>query len=281
MPPASLDADYHIRRMTRAELDLVMEWAAAEGWNPGLNDAECYWQLDPQGLLVGELGGEVIAAIAASAYGATLGLLSLYIVRPQFRGQGYGLALWQAAMSYLDGRTVGLDAVAAQQENYARSGFKAVYRNLYYLGHGGGPAPAGIVSLSSGNFAEVVAYDAAFFPTPRTRFLGCWLNPPAGAARGVFDHGNLAGYGVIRPCHRGYKIGPLFADNLSIAASLLQGLIAQVPGRAVVISIAAANPQALELVRGARMWPVYETIRMYTRGEPQVPMTRLYAPDIA
>jgi hypothetical protein len=31
--------DMNIRRMTRGELDTLVEWAAREGWNPGLDDA--------------------------------------------------------------------------------------------------------------------------------------------------------------------------------------------------------------------------------------------------
>ena len=36
--------EMHIRRMTRDELDVLVEWAAREGWNPGLDDAEVFWK---------------------------------------------------------------------------------------------------------------------------------------------------------------------------------------------------------------------------------------------
>ena len=32
----------HIRNMTRAELDVLVEWAANEGWNPGVNDVDLF-----------------------------------------------------------------------------------------------------------------------------------------------------------------------------------------------------------------------------------------------
>ena len=31
-----------VRRMTESELALALDWAADEGWNPGLSDAECF-----------------------------------------------------------------------------------------------------------------------------------------------------------------------------------------------------------------------------------------------
>ena len=54
--------DYHIRAMTRDEVDVAVDWAAAEGWNPGLHDADCFYRADPQGFLVGLLDGEPIAS---------------------------------------------------------------------------------------------------------------------------------------------------------------------------------------------------------------------------
>jgi hypothetical protein len=33
-----------IHVMDRTDLDQAIDWAAAEGWNPGLKDAECFQQ---------------------------------------------------------------------------------------------------------------------------------------------------------------------------------------------------------------------------------------------
>ncbi|MGL4377132.1 MAG: GNAT family N-acetyltransferase, partial [Microcoleaceae cyanobacterium] len=90
-----------IRRMTIAELNLALDWAAEEGWNPGYYDAESFYQTDPQGFFMGYLNDEPIASISAVAYDSSFGFMGLYIVRPSFRGQGWGLKLWQAAIEYL------------------------------------------------------------------------------------------------------------------------------------------------------------------------------------
>ncbi len=39
--------DFVVRRMTRSEVDLALDWAAAEGWNPGVHDAESFYAADP------------------------------------------------------------------------------------------------------------------------------------------------------------------------------------------------------------------------------------------
>ena len=124
--------DFQVRPMRREELAFAIDLAAREGWNPGLNDAECFFAADPGGFLIGELAGEPIGCISAVSYAGRYGFIGLYMVRPEFRGRGYGLRMWQAAMARLRGHNVGLDGVPAQQANYARSGFRLAYRNVRY-----------------------------------------------------------------------------------------------------------------------------------------------------
>jgi ribosomal protein S18 acetylase RimI-like enzyme len=120
--------------MQRAEIDLAVEWAAREGWNPGLQDADAFHAADPEGFLLGALAGEPAAVISAVRYGEGFGFIGFYIVRPDLRGRGYGLTLWNAAMARLAGRNVGLDGVVAQQPNYRKSGFRLAYRNIRHEG---------------------------------------------------------------------------------------------------------------------------------------------------
>ncbi len=60
--------DMHIRRMTRDELDVLVEWAAREGWNPGLDDAEVFWNTDPDGFVAAQIGGELVGGGSIVAY---------------------------------------------------------------------------------------------------------------------------------------------------------------------------------------------------------------------
>jgi len=53
--------DFQIRPATRKELDIPVEWAAKEGWNPGLYDADAFYKTDPKGFFLGFLNGEPIA----------------------------------------------------------------------------------------------------------------------------------------------------------------------------------------------------------------------------
>ena len=123
-----------VRSMTRQELGLALDWADREGWNPGLNDGDYFHAADADGFLIGCLGGEPVACISSVRYGKNYGFIGFYIVRPELRGRGYGMRMWQAGMTRLADRVVGLDGVTAQQNNYKRSGFVLAHCNIRFGG---------------------------------------------------------------------------------------------------------------------------------------------------
>jgi Acetyltransferase (GNAT) family len=83
-----------VRQMTEADLKLALDWAAAEGWNPGVHDAHCFYAADPEGFFLGRLDGVPVGCVSAVRYGTGFGFLGLYIVKAEYRGRGFGLALW-------------------------------------------------------------------------------------------------------------------------------------------------------------------------------------------
>ncbi|HJV01457.1 MAG TPA: GNAT family N-acetyltransferase [Burkholderiaceae bacterium] len=269
-----------IRPMQAQELDIVLGWAADEGWNPGLNDAACFHAADPGGFLLGVVDGEPVASIFAIQYGTSFGFIGGYIVRPAWRGRGYGMALWRAGMARLAGRNVGLDGVVAQQANYARSGFQLAHRNIRYEAYGRPGVDNAAVPLASLAIDDVHGYDRHCFPDQRSRFLQCWITQPDCIAVGIAgDQGapGVAAYAVLRPCRTGYKIGPLFADTAVQAETLFLNLLGQVtPGVPVYLDVPEANPAAMSLAARHQLRPCFETARMYTRGLPPMDMARQY-----
>ena len=254
--------------MTEVEVGLAVDLAAAEGWNPGLHDAKCFFRADPSGFLVALLDGLPIGCISAVSYAGRFGFIGLYIVVPEHRGKGYGMALWREAIGRLPGHNIGLDGVVAQQENYRKSGFHPAYRNIRYSGSVWPIPPIcpAIVPLSSLAIEAVTNYDARFFPAPRHDFLAAWISQPDSLALGFVGDGKLAGYGVIRACRSGHKVGPLFADDPKIARDLLLHLVART-GAGSYLDVPETNPAAVALAQEFGMQKVFETARMYT-GEP-------------
>ncbi len=272
-----MEPKFEIRSMTRTELNLAVDWAAKEGWNPGLYDADSFYQTDPQGFLIACLNDEPIGTISAVTYNDNFGFIGFYIVKPEFRGQGWGFKLWQAALNYLGNqRNIALDGVIAQQENYQKSGFKIAYRHIRYQGIGGGTMPDQVINLSDVPWEDLLAYDTQHFPAPRPVFLQSWIQQPESFALAIQQQNQLKGYGMIRLCRQGYKIGPLFADDPTLAELLLNGLMAKVPAVPVFLDIPDINPAAKELVQKYSMQPVFETARMYTHQPPNLPLNQIF-----
>jgi ribosomal protein S18 acetylase RimI-like enzyme len=270
------DNGFVVRRMREGDLGLALGWAAEEGWNPGLHDARSFYAADPEGFFVGELGGVAVGCVSAVRYGPDFGFLGLYIVKAEYRGRGFGLELWRAALNHLGERSIGLDGVVAQQDNYRKSGFQLAFRNIRQQGEGGGAAPAGLTELAAVPFDEIARYDRTAFPAPREAFLKSWIGQPQAVALGVMSGRSLTGYGVLRACLEGFKIGPLFADDEETAERLFAGLIARAPGAPVFLDTPEANPAALALAERHGMAPVFETARMYRNGAPEMRLDRCF-----
>ena len=284
---------YTVRTMSRGELDMAVAWAAREGWNPGLYDAENFYAADPDGFLVGLLDEKPIACISAVRYPGDFGFLGFYIVAPEYRGKGFGLQVWDAGMARLRGCAIGLDGVVEQQPNYCKSGFQLAWNNVRYRGvkddactvaapaaeSGTQAAEPGtqVVALASLPFARLAQYDARHFPALRADFLRHWICQPGGIALGAVRDDELRGYGVLRPCHEGVKIGPLFAENGAVAEQLLQALVEELePATPYYLDIPEPNTAAVALVQRHHMQRVFETARMYTGAAPLLPLDNIF-----
>jgi GNAT superfamily N-acetyltransferase len=262
--------ELRIRPMKSNEISLAIDWAAAEGWNPGLDDAACFATVDPNGFLIGEIDGVPAATISCVNYDDRFSFLGFYIVRPDLRGRGYGLRIWQAAIAHAGSRVIGLDGVVAQQRNYEKSGFVRAYPNVRYGGTvSGSPlSQADVVPLTDIALPLIEASDASMFPAPRTTFLRRWIGAPGHVGRALLRNGKLAAWGVIRPCRVGHKVGPLVADDRSAAETVLAALLASAQGGAIFLDVPSVNPGAMDMAQALGLSPVFETCRMYTGAIP-------------
>ena len=81
------------------------------------------------------------------------------------------------------------------------------------------------------------------------------------------ENQQLRGYGTIRKCVEGYKIGPLFSESPSIARLLFEALCARVMSEGpVYLDTPNPNEDAQSMARDYHMIPKFEVIRMYRNG---------------
>ncbi|MFE4963202.1 GNAT family N-acetyltransferase [Streptomyces sp. NPDC056660] len=257
--------DLVVTQATPDDWAVVRGWAVDEGWNPGLSDIPAFFAQDPEGFFIGRVDGVPVSAVSVVNHGADYAFLGWYLVRPDLRGRGHGLATWKTALAHAGTRTVGLDGVVAQQDNYRQSGFELAYRTARFVGSA--PAagiPAGVRPARAADLPAVTAYDSACGPADRPRFVAAWLTGAGHRAFVRHDGDRLTGYGVIRPGHDCLRIGPLFADTAEDARALFTALVAEAAGRQVAVDVPEISTAGVALAEEAGFTPSFETARMYT-----------------
>lgn len=255
-----------IRRLEPDEIQTLLDWAAAEGWNPGLGDALPFQAADPDGFIGAFVDGSMVAGISAVAYDERFGFIGLYICHSDWRGQGHGKAVWDAGMAHLGSRTIGLDGVREQQANYGRMGFVPTYETIRFSGTLARQTSA----ARPAELNAVVRYDRACFPAERRDFLRAWLLPP-NRCFAVSVGGAVRGYAVSRPCVEGFKIGPLFADTAEVALELMGAMTGPLH-----IDVPVQQADFIEALRGQGFVPGFMTARMYRGSAPRLDQHRVF-----
>jgi GNAT superfamily N-acetyltransferase len=265
------------------------KWGADLQWNTCMSDADAAFAQDPNGTYIGLLDDKPIATLTGLKYGQDYGFIGLYITDQDYRGKGYGKALWDVVLKYVaenDERTVGLDGVVEQQHNYKKEGFEHAFKMPRYEFD-----PKRVVDenkslvssitiklLSQVSFDNVVEYDARHFESERRKFLEQFTKNTTFVA---VDGDRVVGYVTVRKGETAYRIGPLFADDKQIANELLVKICEHIPEKVAYIDIPDANSDAGELIKKYGLKSFFECARMYRPGKgkkaPQLPWNEIYA----
>lgn len=268
--------DLIIREMIPKEVELALELAATEGWNPGIHDAEIFYKQDPDGFFVAELNGEAAGTVSAVRYGSDFGFIGLFIVKPEYRTLRIGRELGLKALEFMGDRNVGLDGVVERIEEYEQAGFKFAHKNIRYSSVIRGSASKNILPATKVPFEDIARFDRKCFPAHREIFLNDWIKMPDAHSVASVHKNELKGFGTIRKCLEGYKVGPLFANNIEVAEEILLGLAKYAGKEPLYLDIPDTNSDANELVKKYQMKKIFETARMYNRKDPEIDTTKIF-----
>ena len=276
-------------------LDQATKWSVVEGWEPGLEDAKAFAEVDGGGWFSARSNdGVIVTTLSALKYDDSFGFIGLYITQPEYRGQGIGSQVWQLGREHLVGcDRVGLDGVLEREDTYASDGFVRSHVTTRYSGAAG--VLASTLTLRAGELSSEFRFidacevgaqrlgqfelDHELFPAPRERFLATLIDAKDSTSLAVVSADNeLRGWGMVRPSVTGWRVGPLFALSSDVAVALLRGLAAAVPGEdTIYIDIPDPNEVAIALVRTASFKPIFGCVRMYAGAIPDLDLSRIYA----
>ncbi len=261
------------RSASLSELALVLDWAKAEGWNPGLEDVAAFYSADPGGFFVAVEDDQPVASISIVNHSDRFAFLGLYICTPEFRGRGIGFELWQHGLMHAGNRTVGLDGVAEQQGNYRKSGFELSGTTQRYEGLIEGRGQNAIRAFSKLD-TWVHDLDSSATGVDRQEFLNTWIEQKE--TRSTLVSADRDGFVTVRKCQSGVKIGPLTATTRKIAIDLLHAAAAIFPGEDCIIDVPQEQQELAEYRAILGMNVTFATARMY-KGKPPAPNQLIHA----
>lgn len=272
-------SDVTIGAMDEAMAGLAWSWAELEGWNPGIEDHRLLPLIDPAGCLAMHIEADgtlrMIGAIAAVNYGG-YGFVGMLLMDPAFRGKGYGKRLIAQATDHMAGLpNVGVDAVLPMVPVYEKLGLKRAYGTVRHRLPAGTLLPVRQARLlEAADLEELIAYDASVFGLSRGAFLKRWTRNSRADTAVLRRNGRIVGFGVVRDCLSGRKVGPLFADDEEAAIDLLGVLLSRKPDRHHYLDLPDLPGHGRSLVTDAAS--DFSCIRMYTGLSPRQDETRVF-----
>ena len=271
-----------IQKITKEDLHTLVEWASIEGWNPGKYDLDVFWNTDPDGFYGCKVNDELIAGGAIISYEGAFGFMGLFIVHNQYRSKGIGNKLWHRRKNMLISRlkknaSIGMDGILAMQSYYQKGGFEISFRDERYEIIGKEYTYSENVStIESIDLKQIVEFDKLHFGYQRNIFLQLWLTMPESKAIKYTLKNTVVGYAVIRKAEKGYRIGPLFAHDETIAEELLKSCLNFAGEVPVFIDIPTVNISAMNLVSKYNGKYIFECARMYHGPSPTYPINNIY-----
>lgn len=259
-----------------------MSWAAREGWNPGLHDAELFYETDPEGFYGYFEQNTMIGGGSIVSYNGELGFMGFFIVHPEYRAKGIGNDLWLLRRDTLLKRlqpnaAIGMDGVVAMQPFYQKGGFSIAYRDERYEKKGEHFPANPLVQLATAkDEAALFALDLECFGVERKKFLKLWLNPTKSKTFTYTEKDTLLGFAVLRKCQTGFKIGPLFAENEKVAEALYERCLTEAIEEPVYLDIPLNNKAALSMVNKYKAGYVFECARMYYNVPPKTATAKVF-----
>ncbi|MBW4708748.1 N-acetyltransferase [Roseobacter sp. YSTF-M11] len=258
-----------VRPMTVEDLRVVLDWAADEGWNPGLDDAAAFHAADPTGFLIKEVDNASVAAVSVVNHDTDFAFLGLYLCRPEFRGQGYGIEVWRAGIAHAGSRCIGLDGVPEQQANYAKSGFAKTGSTVRYNGHLDRVSDPRVQLATTRELQHLVSCDARASGMTRTAFSTTWLSyRPTRQTVVLVEGSDIKGFATFRQCGLGCKIGPLYASSEVDALALLGAHPVAASSDPLFVDVPGHDTALAVLLKQHGFEPVFETARMFTGIPP-------------
>lgn len=249
----------------------INQWCIDEGWNIGIHDSEIYYKIDPIHHYIAKTN-ESVASLSLIKHSPAFFTLGPFIVHKSYRGQGVGEALWNVGMTriikeYPDAH-IALYAVSEQVDRYKKADFIPVLTiQRWYIDSSQLISPSmsdQCTSITNKLIPSISQYYQNHYVTNRELLLKELLLKPKTNGFVFMDDNVIKGFGFIRPCVHGFRIGAVIADTPEIAQTLIAELLVLAQSAPVFIDVPGSNPHGINCMNAfhAVRAPQEDTIMM-------------------
>lgn len=264
-----------LRRLEPADLPAALRFTQQQGWSHRLEDWEFHARLG-RGWAACEHGSELVGTAAWWPWGADVGTIGFVLVRQDRQGQGIGARLMDVVLEDAGARSLRLVATRAGLGTYRRLGFIEQDAILQCQGElarvpmSASPHGVSLRAVTDADLDVLCALDAQAFGASRERLIHAIHATGTGGLVATRD-GVVAGFALQRLSGRGTVLGPIVADDESLAIALVSALAAR--GSGFTRADIPADASALRLCLASAGMPVVDEYPCMTRGQPRAHTT--------
>lgn len=258
-----------IRTMLPTDLVDGIRLSKLANWNQKLADWELFYQLNPAGCFVVTHNDKVVGTVATVNYNGEVSWISMVLVDLEMRRMGIGALLLKTAINYLSiCKCIKLDATPAGKKVYDKLGFKDEYK-LSRLTIKSMPCfktKGTIGKIIKSDLKKIKEYDASSFGVDRSEAIAGFakLAPKYGFVA-KNKKGEISGFILGRSGKNFEQLGPLMADDLKTAQSLLTRTSLTLDGKPALIDVSLSNKQWVDWLIGLGFIEERQFIRMYLK----------------
>jgi GNAT superfamily N-acetyltransferase len=269
-----MTTDIDIRPLGGADVEGALALSAGCGWNQRIADWHMLLQIAPSGSFAAVAGERIVGTAIGIDFGG-FGWIAMMLVEPDYRRQGIGARLLEAAMGAVPPELpLRLDATPAGRPLYEQYRFEVETSLTRHVRPAGAapPAPdAGVRALVDSDLPAVMRTDDKVSGAHRH-------GPIRWAFADAPRYGWIAGPGADAPEYclgRGGRlfdqIGPIVAASTATAIALAAAAAGQCEGRALVVDAYDAHEDFSRWLRAAGFEPQRPLYRMRRLGSAPAP----------
>ena len=274
-------AGIKIRNLAPHEMYILDQMADLGGRNTGFTDGEFLYNADNNGFIAAMEGTEVTGTISLVSYENNLGFLGFHIVVPHYKNTGLFEKLLSVAIDGAGERNIGTNCSEEHLPLYESMGFKPAFKILTYEGIADGiykDLPKYINSPFLVPLVKLYNYYRTVFPYERKLFTSFWINQPGSLLFGKYENNEYKGFGLFKPCRKGYCLSPLISDDSQTALELLTSLVSHFKaGTQFNLDIPETNKEGMRLANELKLKKIGEQIRMYKGYEHKIILDNTYS----